>query len=269
MYFKLIVLFIMVLTLQSCSVKYISPKISELIYLEHKLIEAYKPIQIKDGKVNNVLKSVLYEMKLPSDFALLKVIETGIPTAYTGVSREIYITKSFIEALDRGIISENELRLVLIHELLHKKLRHSNKSLSSPSLTVSKVSAKKLVKIAAQIAGIIYLRNHGGATRSEYLSTYSTIGELIDKVSNKKTQQKYQKLLAMPFLGYSHSVEEEFMVDKMVENIIRKNNENVESYKDTLVTLKRVLETTSKFKVDSSELSKLSVRIEKLNKESL
>lgn len=269
MYLKFILFFIMGFTFQSCSIKYTSPKISELIDLEYRLIEPYKPVELKDNKLNNVLKSVLYEMKLPSDFALLKVIETGISTAYTGVSREIYITKSFIEALDKGIISENELRLVLIHELLHKKLRHANKSLSSPSLTVSEVSAKRLVKIAAQIAGIIYLRNHGGATGWEYLATYSTIGELIDKVSNKETQQKYQKLLAMPFFGYSHSIEEEFMVDKMVKDIVRKNNENVESYKDTLVTLKRVLETTSKFKVDSRELNKLSVRIEKLNKEKL
>lgn len=208
-------------------------------------------------------------MELPTDFALLNVIETGIPTAYTGVSREIYITKSFIEALDKGIISENEVRLVLMHELLHKKLRHANKSLSSPSLTVSEVSAKRLVKMAAQIAGVIYLKNHGGATGWEYLATYSTIGEIIDKFSSKETEQKYKELLAMPFFGYSHSIEEEFVVDKMVEDIVRKKNENVEDYKDALITLKRLLETASKFKVDSREVNKLSIRIKSLNKENL
>jgi len=243
--------------------------ISKLIHLEYRLIKPYKPIELKGNKINSILKDELYKLGLPADFAYFKLIETGVPTTYTGVSNEIYITKIFIKSLNQGLISENEFKLILIHELLHKKLRHANKSLSAPKLTVSEVTIKKLVKASLQVAAILYLRNHGGVKNLEYVYSYLAIDEVVEKFSDKKDQRKYRELLTLPFLGYSHSEEDEFIVDEMVVEILRKRNENVENYKNTLVTLKRLLETISKFKVDSRELNKLSIRIEKLNKEDL
>lgn len=269
MFFRIITLLVMVVSFQACSIKYKSPSISKLIHLEYRLMNPYNPIELKDNKINNILKYELYKLGLPDDFAYFKLIETGIPTAYTGVSNEIYITKSFIEALNRGLISENEFKLILIHEILHKKLRHCNKSLSSPELTVSEITIKKLVKASLQVAAILYLRNHGEATNLQYVYSYLAIDEVVEKFSDKKAQRKYRELLTMPFLGYSHSEKDEFIVDEMVVEILHKRKENVEDYQNTLVTLKRLLETTSKFKVDSRELNKLNIRIEKLNKDDL
>lgn len=263
---KSYIYFIIFLLFQACSLKYSSPTISELITLEDNLIKNYKPLNNKNKAINEILHTTLNDMKLPKDFAILKVIHVGIPTMYSGISQKIYISKNLIKSISKRFLLKEHFKLLLMHELIHKKLRHANKSLSQSQIygNIKVPSFNNVLNISAQIAAYLYLKNKD-ASILEHLTGVITVDETIKLVSNKKkTTEEEKKLLAVPFFGYNYSEEEEFIADEMVLKFLIDNNKKVGIYKDALISLKDLLETTSELNV-SSEINKLNVRIKRIS----
>jgi hypothetical protein len=266
MIFKYFSYLILVVLLQSCTIGYSSPKILELISLEEKLLKNYKPTNNSNKKLQNILNRTLNELNLPKDFAAFNIIETGIPAMYTGISKEIYISKTFLKSFSNGMLSKNQFRALLMHELFHKKLRHPNKTLSKGEVytRMMKPSFKNIITVSAQIAGFVYARNQKG-TFFEHTLMFSSINNLINTFSKDlELDEEEKKILLFPFFGYDYTKEQEFIVDKMVVKFLTENNESVQSYIDSLEVLKSLIETTSTFKVEDTEMHKLSFRIEKL-----
>lgn len=271
---KIIIIFIslvLIVITNSCSVSLSTPRISELIEIEERNLQPFNPSENKSVILNKILLQALNDLNLPRGYAKLMVIETGLPAMYAGVGKNIYVSRSLIINIFNGDMIENQVKLLFVHELLHKIKNH-------PYVTLSNVTFKSEYENPIDVAGklgissLVYQRKSSSVNTSyDYYKLYSSP---IDTLFGRAGKNKFEytpryigknKVKLFPLLGYIYSEKLEFEVDDSVLKVLSQRGLDSSSYIKSLQALKENIKSASK-DIDKIDVSHLNQRILRLRK---
>lgn len=175
------------------------------------------------SEVITALAKTLRNFRLPDDYVSLRVVRWQEPSAFVGVGHAIYLSDSFIDAIDTGDLSLDEVEAVLGHEIAHLLLDHpiNNKATFSVSV-VLETDPNELLNRATSI----YVAHRatgtyrGSAFREKQMRTQMLLngGDGFRKhllrdgaeIANARA----------PALGYTYPLDQEIAADNMARRVI-------------------------------------------------
>ena len=243
----------------SCAIKVMPQSYSTLVKLEDKLIRPFQPKNSKCTRINSILYETLEELGLSSDYAVLKLIRVDVPTMYAGILKNIYVSDSMVNKLLKNELSDNNFRLLVMHEIFHKILNHPYKSLLKLSIKGSII--KPTFEQISNLASLAYVNSQQKLNSlKDFYTSYESI-----KLTQGFNQDylKENEIMLIPYLGYHYSEEFEYDVDDMVVAYLKRKNENISSYRTTLELLKDIM-IFDKTGLLNDSIKNLEVRINRL-----
>jgi len=235
--YSILILIIFSLFFTSCSVKVKHLTFSNLLEIEKKLFS-----QINNKTPSLQLKEYLNKAKklskVSQDYANLILINNPIPVVTSGLSTEIYISKSFVKYIEEEYFKGKDIIYIFMHEIAHKKYNHSYETLSNFSTEIGYI--KPDFDNLSIMAYIMATSKVSKGKSFGVLDSYK-----VSKMLNSEDLLNIQEPTVFKTFqdnGYPYTLEMELIADKAVLKAVLFEKKHIKSYINMLYKLKRIYE---------------------------